>query len=78
MATNTELVWKPSSEVEADPLWTFRDVSQHLGVPVPSLRRWRMEGRGPQGILMGKHVRFRRSTVLQWVEDQEREQAVAG
>lgn len=66
-----------SENINPDPLWTFADVSEYLSVPVATLRRWRFARRGPQGILIGKHVRFRRSTVLQWIEDQEREQAVA-
>lgn len=64
-----------NSDRTPDALWTFQDVSAHIGIPVPTLRRWRQDGNGPAGIRMGKHVRFRRSTVLQWIEDQEREQA---
>lgn len=69
--------WKTSPEVEADPLWTFKDLSNYLGIPVPTLRRWRGAGRGPQGVRVGKHVRFRRSSCLRWLEEQEREQTVS-
>ena len=62
---------------EADPLWGFEDLSAYVGIPVPTLRRWRSSGQGPRGIRMGKHVRFRRSECIRWVEAQELEQASA-
>ena len=71
------VVQNAERDMEADPLWDFNDVSAYIGIPVPTLRRWRTESRGPSGIRMGKHVRFRRSTVTRWVEEQEALQAVA-
>ena len=60
-----------------DPLWDFKDLSDYVGIPIPTLRRWRSGGQGPRGIRMGKHVRFRRSECVRWVEAQELEQAGA-
>jgi DNA-binding transcriptional MerR regulator len=41
-------------------LLSTREVSEHLGIPVGTLRYWRMQGRGPAIFKMGPrgHVRY--------------------
>lgn len=51
-----------------DSLQTADEVSEFLGdVPVKTLARWRWTGEGPRFVRMGKHVRYRRSDVLAWI-----------
>ena len=39
-------------------MWTPEDVSAFLGVPVPTLYRWRYTGTGPTAYRLGKHLRY--------------------
>ena len=41
-----------------------------LKVPVKTLYQWRYTGTGPPAIRCGKHLRYRRSEVLRWLEEQ--------
>lgn len=55
-------------------LWTAADVAAYLGVPIKTVYTWRSRGRGPKGFRIGKHLRWRVATVLEWSLDQERNQ----
>jgi excisionase family DNA binding protein len=50
------------------PLWTVRDVSDYLRVPVQTLYSWRMQGYGPRARRMGKHLRYQPEDVIAWLE----------
>ena len=50
------------------PLWTVRDVSAFLQVPVQTLYTWRSQGSGPPSRRVGKYVRYQPSDVLAWFE----------
>jgi excisionase family DNA binding protein len=52
-----------------EKLLTVRDVAEYLGVPLATVYGWRSRGVGPVGIRVGKHVRFRRSSVEAFLED---------
>ena len=58
------------NEVADDRLMTIADLSMMLGVPIDTLYGWRHRGQGPGGYRVGHHVRFRRSSVEAWLEDQ--------
>jgi excisionase family DNA binding protein len=49
-------------------LWTYKDVSEFLGVPVGTLYQWRVRGEGPPAFKIGGHVRFDPDRVRAWVE----------
>jgi predicted DNA-binding transcriptional regulator AlpA len=51
-------------------LMTPQDLSEHLGVPVATLYGWRYNGYGPPGFRVGKHLRWRRSDVERWIDQQ--------
>lgn len=51
-----------------DRLWSVREVSYYLGVPVGTLYLWRSEGRGPASRRVGRHLRYRSEDVMAWVE----------
>jgi excisionase family DNA binding protein len=58
------------NEVADERLMTIADLSMMLGVPIDTLYGWRHRGEGPTGYRVGRHVRYRRSRVEAWLEDQ--------
>jgi excisionase family DNA binding protein len=56
-----------------DRLWTTQEVAAFLGVPVPTLHRWRYLGEGPEAFKVGRHLRWDPEAVRRWlVEDCQR------
>lgn len=55
----------------ASPLWTIEEVAEYLSVGVSTLRRWRANGDGPPGFLVGRNLRFRSDDVEEWVRSKE-------
>jgi excisionase family DNA binding protein len=51
-------------------LMTLPELSEMLGVPIETLYGWRHRGEGPVGYRIGRHVRYRRAAVEQWLETQ--------
>ena len=52
-----------------DQLISAQQLADYLGVPFATLYAWRYRGEGPPGFRAGKHLRFRRSDVDQWIND---------
>ena len=48
-------------------LLTENDVSKRLNVSVASLRRWRLQGRGPAFLRVGCLVRYRPEDLDSWI-----------
>jgi excisionase family DNA binding protein len=51
-------------------LMTLPELSEMLGVPIETLYGWRHRGEGPVGYRIGRHVRYRRAAVEEWLETQ--------
>lgn len=49
-------------------LWTIKDTSDFLGVPVATLYYWHSRGEGPRPFKVGRHLRYDPRTVMRWVE----------
>jgi len=45
-------------------------LAEYLDVPVPTIRDWRTDGKGPCAIRVGGRVRFAVSDVLRWLAQQ--------
>jgi excisionase family DNA binding protein len=58
-------------EQRTEKLWSVRELSEFLGIPVDTIYQWRSQGYGPIGRRMGKYVRFRPSDVFAWVAAQD-------
>lgn len=58
---------------EASDLWTIDEVASYLGVPKQTVYCWRTSGYGPAGFRVGKHLRWRASTVISWTIELERQ-----
>ena len=56
---------------EASDLWTIDQVADYLGVPKQTVYCWRTSGYGPTGFRVGKHVRWRASSVIAWTLELE-------
>lgn len=53
-----------------DPLWTVQDVATYLGVAVQTIYDWRLKGAGPPAFKVGRHLRYRESDVMEWLDKQ--------
>jgi excisionase family DNA binding protein len=65
---------RPVKPMEHQELWTVEDVANYLGVPKQTVYAWRTSGYGPQGFRVGKHVRWRATTVIAWTLGLEQQQ----
>lgn len=52
-----------------DLLHKPQDVAEYLGVTVPALAQMRYMGNGPKFIKLGKSVRYRDSSIKEWLEE---------
>lgn len=55
----------------SDELLTRREVGEWLKVPVGTLAQWAHRGFGPRGFALGGTIRYRRSAVEKWLQEQE-------
>lgn len=51
-----------------DPLLSIEEVSDYLGIPVGTLRNWRLAGKGPVSFRPGRHIRYRVSDVRAYID----------
>ncbi|WP_417233514.1 helix-turn-helix transcriptional regulator [Arthrobacter sp.] len=49
---------------------TLEELATRLGIAVQTLYQWRSQGKGPRGMKIGRHVRFRVQDVVAWEEAQ--------
>lgn len=49
---------------------TVQQFAEEMGIPVQTVYRWRTEGKGPRAHKIGRHVRFSRHSVNEWLEQQ--------
>ncbi|WP_448061799.1 helix-turn-helix transcriptional regulator [Cellulomonas hominis] len=52
-----------------EPLLGVEELAGYLGVPVATVYDWRVDGKGPRGIRVGRHVRFAVGDVRAWLEE---------
>jgi excisionase family DNA binding protein len=55
--------------VPDDVLMTTAETADLLRVHVETLRRWRVEGRGPTYVRVGRTCRYWRSAVMAWLDE---------
>jgi predicted DNA-binding transcriptional regulator AlpA len=53
-----------------DELLTMPEVAALVRVPIATLRYWRHLGSGPRGFRIGRSVRYWRTEVALWLEEQ--------
>lgn len=60
----------PATPHAGDELLTMAEVADLIRVPVATLRYWRHLGTGPRSFRVGRTVRYWRTEVLLWLEEQ--------
>jgi predicted DNA-binding transcriptional regulator AlpA len=60
----------PDPQHTNDELLTMKEVADVVRVPVATLRYWRHLGSGPRSFRVGRSVRYWRTEVLHWLEQQ--------
>jgi predicted DNA-binding transcriptional regulator AlpA len=71
MCMTTEVNWGNVSK--APPLaeiLLMEEVSELTRLPLPTLRFYRHAGKGPRSFKLGNRVAYKRSDVLDWIEQQ--------
>jgi len=46
-------------------------LAEYLGIPVGTIYSWRYKGTGPRAMKVGKHLRYSKSSVEAWLQQQE-------
>lgn len=54
--------------VDLGRLLDIDEVADYLGIPKNTLYKWRVDGKGPRAIKVGKHLRFRRGDLETWLD----------
>lgn len=62
----------------AKPWLSVRDFAELLGVPERTVRAWRLQGRDPESVCFGRHVRYSAAAVDEWIAEQQAPQKVDG
>jgi Helix-turn-helix domain len=62
---------KPVPELQMNRLWSIEETAYFLGVSIDTVRTWRRLGRGPRGLRLGKHVKYRPQDVTAWLATRE-------
>jgi excisionase family DNA binding protein len=55
---------------QPDTMLSPKDLAEYLAVPLNTVYRWRHRGEGPAAYRIGKHVRYRRHDVEDWLQTQ--------
>jgi predicted DNA-binding transcriptional regulator AlpA len=66
----TQPAESPDTLHARDELLTMKEVAGVVRVPVATLRYWRHLGSGPRSFRVGRSVRYWRTDVLHWLEQQ--------
>jgi excisionase family DNA binding protein len=61
------VVTAPSAISESTDLIGPNELSVELGIPLGTIYQWNHRGVGPRFIKVGKHVRYRRSDIDEWM-----------
>ncbi|GBD85426.1 helix-turn-helix domain protein [bacterium BMS3Abin02] len=53
-----------------DRLLSVGELAAYLDIPVATLYAWRYRSQGPPGFRVGRHIRYRRSDIEAWIDEQ--------
>jgi predicted DNA-binding transcriptional regulator AlpA len=68
--SSTQRATAPDTTRADDELLTMQEVADVVRVPVATLRYWRHLGTGPRSFRIGRSVRYWRTEVFAWLDDQ--------
>lgn len=52
-------------------LLTIDQLADYLELPKSTLYQWRSRQRGPRSLTVGRRIRYRKTDVIKWLEEQE-------
>ncbi len=58
----------PTIGLAPSPLLDERDAARLLAFSVFALRRWRVDGRGPHFVQVGRNIRYRLDDLVSWTD----------
>lgn len=58
------------------PLLTPEQLAELFDVPLGTVRAWRLKDKGPEGFRVGRHVRYKRQAVLDYIASMEADEAL--
>ena len=56
---------------DASDIISIDEVARRLDIPKTTLYGWRYKGTGPRSHRIGKHLRYRWSDVLEWLDNHD-------
>jgi predicted DNA-binding transcriptional regulator AlpA len=74
---NAETVSNLEGPSGDDRLLEPEDVAAMLRVPKSTLYAWRYRGEGPPSLRIGKHLRYKRQAILEWIDEQRDRRGVS-
>lgn len=54
-----------------DEVVSIDEVARRLDIPKTTLYKWRHKNKGPRSHRIGRHLRYRWSDVLEWIDGQD-------
>ena len=67
-SSDTYVAAVKKTDPDTEPrLLTIQELSDWLQVPVATIYQWRHQGKGPNGVRVGRYVRYRRVDVDEWI-----------
>ena len=57
------------AQIRHNELLTVEELAALLKVPPKTIYAWRYRRQGPRGIKVGRHLRFRRNDIEQWLDE---------
>ena len=69
MSTMAHAEAQAADRLELAALNKPAQAAEYLTVSIPTLARWRMEGRGPKFVRMGSSVRYTREALEEFVRE---------
>ena len=60
-----------------DRLMTPQEAADYLNVPVVTLQTWRARRNGPRSYRVGRHTRYRRQDIDDWLLEREQQAVLA-
>lgn len=66
---------RPAKGMNMTGYFNARELAQHLGISMPTVQRWRKEGKGPPYIKIGQIIRYEKQAVEAWLDKQSHAQS---
>ena len=62
---------RPARLTDVSDIISIDEVARRLDIPKATLYQWRYKGTGPRSHRLGKHLRYRWSDVLDWLDNHD-------